>query len=100
MKTLIDNLTKTLESRVRLAAMSVLMANDAIDFNTLKELLQVTDGNLATHMATLEREGYVRVQKRFVGKRPQTTYSATGAGKAAFLDHVDALERLIRAGKK
>ena len=100
MKPLIENLTKTLESRVRLAAMSVLMVNESIDFNSLKELLHVTDGNLATHMATLEREGYVRVQKRFVGKKPQTTYSATNNGKTAFLEHVDALERLIRAGRR
>jgi DNA-binding HxlR family transcriptional regulator len=99
-KPLIENLTKTLESRVRLAAMSVLMVNESIDFNSLKELLHVTDGNLATHMATLEREGYVRVQKRFVGKKPQTTYSATNNGKTAFLEHVDALERLIRAGRR
>jgi len=99
-KTLIDNLSKALESRVRLAAMSVLMVNETMDFNSLKELLQVTDGNLATHMAVLEREGYVRVQKRFVGKKPHTTYAATSAGRAAFGEHVDALERLIRHGKR
>jgi DNA-binding MarR family transcriptional regulator len=99
-KTIIDNLSKAFESRVRLAAMSVLMVNEAIDFNSLKELLAVTDGNLATHMAVLEREGYVRVQKRFVGKKPHTTYTATSAGRAAFGEHVDALERLIRQGKR
>ena len=100
MKAITDNLSKALESRVRLAAMSVLMVNDSVDFNSLKELLQVTDGNLATHMAMLEREGYIRVQKRFVGKKPRTTYAATSSGKAAFLEHVEALERLIRAGKR
>jgi DNA-binding MarR family transcriptional regulator len=99
-RTLIDNLSKAFESRVRLAAMSVLMVNEAMDFNSLKELLAVTDGNLATHMAVLEREGYVRVQKRFVGKKPHTTYVATSAGRAAFGEHVDALERLIRQGKR
>ena len=99
MKAIIDNLSKALESRVRLAAMSILMVNESMDFNTLKEMLQVTDGNLATHMSVLEREGYIRVQKRFVGKKPQTTYVATGTGKAAFTEHVDALERLIRAGR-
>ena len=100
MKALLDNLSKALESRVRLAAMSVLMVNDSIDFNSLKDLLRVTDGNLATHMAVLEREGYVRVQKRFVGKKPQTTYAATRGGRAAFEEHVDALERLIQAGRR
>ena len=100
MKALIDNLSKAFESRVRLAAMSVLMVNDAMDFSSLKELLQVTDGNLATHMAVLEREGYIRVHKRFIGKKPQTTYSATASGKAAFADHVDALEQLIRTGRQ
>jgi DNA-binding MarR family transcriptional regulator len=99
-KTIIDNLSKALESRVRLAAMSVLMVNDTMDFNSLKDLLQVTDGNLATHMSVLEREGYIRVQKRFVGKKPQTIYSATAGGKAAFGEHVNALERLIRAGRR
>ncbi len=100
MKAIIDNLSKALESRVRLAAMSILMVNETMDFNALKELLQVTDGNLATHMAMLEREGYIRIQKRFVGKKPRTTYAATGSGKAAFIEHVDALERLIRAGRR
>jgi DNA-binding HxlR family transcriptional regulator len=80
--------------------MSILMVNEAMDFNSLKELLQVTDGNLATHMAMLEREGYIRIQKRFVGKKPHTTYAATSSGKAAFMGHVDALERLIRAGRR
>jgi DNA-binding MarR family transcriptional regulator len=99
-KAIIDKLAKALESRVRLAAMSSLMVNDTMDFNSLKGLLQVTDGNLATHMAVLEREGYIRVQKRFVGRKPQTTYTATSAGRAAFAEHVDALERLIRAGRR
>lgn len=99
MKGIIDNLSKALESRVRLAAMSVLVVNEAMDFNTLKELLQVTDGNLATHMSVLEREGYIRVRKRFVGRKPQTIYAATSSGKAAFAEHVDALERLIRTGR-
>lgn len=99
MKTIIDSLSKALESRVRLAAMSVLMVNETTDFNSLKDLLKVTDGNLATHMAVLEKQGYIRVLKRFVGKKPQTTYTATSKGKAAFVEHVDALERLIRAGK-
>jgi DNA-binding MarR family transcriptional regulator len=98
-KPIIDNLSKTLENRVRLAIMAVLMVNETVDFNTLKDLLQLTDGNLATHVALLEREGYLKVHKRFVGKKPRTTYAATGTGRAAFREHVDALEQLIRAGR-
>lgn len=99
MKPIIDNLSKTLENRVRLAIMAVLMVNETVDFNGLKDLLDLTDGNLATHIALLEREGYVKVQKRFVGKKPRTSYAATGAGRTAFREHVDALEQLIRAGR-
>lgn len=99
MKPIIDNLSKALENRVRLAIMAVLMVNETMDFNALKDLLQLTDGNLATHIGSLEREGYVKVQKRFVGRKPRTSYAATGAGRNAFREHVDALERLIRAGR-
>jgi len=98
-KPIIDNLSKTLENRVRLAIMAVLMVNETMDFNALKDLLELTDGNLATHIALLEREGYVKVQKRFVGKKPRTSYTATGTGRSAFREHVDALEQLIRAGR-
>lgn len=76
--------------------MSVLMVNDSIDFNTLKELLQVTDGNLASHSAALEKEGFVHIKKEFVGKKTLTTYSATKLGIKAFEEHLDALEKLIR----
>lgn len=96
MKEIIEHLNQVLENRVRLALMSILVVNDSMDFNTLKATLDVTDGNLASHIATLEKKHYVSVHKRFVGRRPSTTYSATAAGRRAFAEHLDALEQLIR----
>lgn len=92
----IHKLHKAFESRVRLGIMSVLMVNDSIDFNTLKDLLQVTDGNLASHSAALEKEGFIHIKKEFVGKKTLTTYSATKLGVKAFEEHLDALEKLIK----
>lgn len=80
--------------------MSVLMVNAHYDFNALKELLGVTDGNLASHIKALEKEQYITVTKSFVGKKPHTRYAASAAGKAAFRKHLDALEKLIRQQKK
>jgi len=92
----IHKLHKAFESRVRLGIMSVLMVNDSVDFNTLKELLDVTDGNLASHAAALEKEGFIHIKKEFVGKKTSTTYTATKTGIKAFESHLDALEKLIR----
>lgn len=75
--------------------MSVLMVNESADFNMLKELLGVTDGNLASHTKALEAESYIMIEKQFIGKKPNTKYIATAAGKKAFLDHIEALEKLI-----
>jgi DNA-binding MarR family transcriptional regulator len=76
--------------------MSILMVNESADFSTLKELLGVTDGNLASHVKALEAEGYLAVEKQFIGRKPNTSYKATNAGKDAFTAHIDALEKLIR----
>ena len=76
--------------------MSVLMVNETMDFNALKELLQLTDGNLASHLKALEELEYLAVNKQFIGRKPNTTYSATETGKKAFRDHLNALEALIR----
>ncbi len=84
------------ENRVRLGIMSALMVNDELDFNAMKQTLAVTDGNLASHITALEDEGYLKVKKSFVGKKPQTTYSVTAAGRRAFALHLDALEKLIK----
>ena len=96
MKDIFRHFNPVFENRVRLAVMSILMVNDSIDFNTLKEILDLTDGNLASHIAMLEKNRYVSVTKRFLGKKPLTTYAATAAGRRAFAQHLDALEHLIR----
>jgi DNA-binding MarR family transcriptional regulator len=95
-KSIIHNLDKTFENRVRLGIMSALMVNDELDFNAMKQTLDVTDGNLASHIAALEDEGYVKVKKAFVGKKPLTTYVVTAAGRRAFSEHLDVLEKLIK----
>jgi DNA-binding MarR family transcriptional regulator len=96
MKDIITNINKLFESRVRLGVMSVLLMNEKVDFNSLKETLNVTDGNLASHIAVLEKNKYIKVNKKFIGKKTNTSYSATDAGKKAFTEHLDALEKLIK----
>jgi len=88
-----------LEHRVRLQIMSVLMTNDGFEFNGLKELLTVTDGNLASHIKALEREKYVSVNKSFVDRKPNTKYKITERGRNAFKKHLDALESVIKQQK-
>ncbi len=99
MKNPIEHINKAFENRIRLGIMSVLMVNENTDFNSLKEMLQVTDGNLASHVAALEKAEYVKVHKQFVGRKPQTLYSATFAGRKAFMEHLDAIEKLIKQQK-
>lgn len=96
MKHLIHTLNKAFDHRVRLGVMAVLLANESVSFNDLKEVLDLTDGNLASHVAALEKAGYVLVSKQFIGKKPNTTYNATAEGKAAFQEHLAALEKLLR----
>jgi DNA-binding HxlR family transcriptional regulator len=96
-KDLISNINKTFESRVRLGIMSVLIVNHTCDFNSLKETLNVTDGNLASHLKALEEKGMIRVNKQFIGRKPNTSYSATESGIADFQQHLKALETLINS---
>ena len=98
MKNIIADLNKAFESRVRLGIMSILMVNDNVDFNAIKEALNLSDGNLASHLKALEGTGYITMYKEFVGRKPRTSYSATAIGKAAFKSHLDALEKLINGG--
>ena len=95
MKTIIQNINKAFDHRIRLGIMSILMVNESADFNMLKELLGVTDGNLASHTKALEAENYIQIEKQFIGKKTNTRYIATKEGKKAFKDHIDALEKLI-----
>lgn len=92
----IENLNKIFDSRIRLGIMSALMVNTDVSYNELKELLQVTDGNLASHMKGLEENGFVKVQKGFIGRKTSTIYSVTKAGEKAFRQHLDALEQMIK----
>ena len=95
MENIIANLNKVFDSRIRLGIMSILSVNDAIDFNTMKELLELTDGNLASHLKALENIDYVRSSKQFIGRKPNTKYQITGLGKRDFKEHLDALEKFI-----
>jgi DNA-binding MarR family transcriptional regulator len=96
MSSLIEHLNKSFDSRIRLGIMSLLMVNDWIDFGTMKELLDLTDGNLASHITALEKENYIEIKKVFVGKKPNTSYKATEEGRSAFKAHLDALEQLLK----
>ncbi len=95
MKSSISNLQKVFESRIRLGIMSALMVNDTLDFNGLKGLLGITDGNLASHLKTLEQQDIIVVSKQFIGRKPCTTYKATSHGRDLFRRHLTALEQLI-----
>jgi DNA-binding MarR family transcriptional regulator len=92
----LDNFHKAFENKARLGIMSVLMVNDLVSFNELKELLEMTDGNLATHLKAIEKAKFLRVKKEFVDRKPKTTYEATSEGKIAFEAHLKVLEELIK----
>ena len=79
--------------------MSILMVNEEVNFNDLKQMLEVTDGNLATHLLNLEENGFLKVHKGFIGKKTNTTYSVTKAGEKAFNEHITALENMIKGIK-
>ena len=92
----VENLNKAFDNRIRLGIMSILMVNDDMNFNSLKEMLQLTDGNLASHLKGLEEIGYIAVNKGFIGRKTNTTYEVTANGRKAFTEHLDALETLIK----
>jgi DNA-binding MarR family transcriptional regulator len=95
----ISGLNKIFDNRIRLGVMSVLMVNEEISFNDLKQMMEVTDGNLATHLVTLEESGFIKVHKGFIGRKTNTTYSITRTGQKAFGDHIVALEQMIKGMK-
>ena len=96
MTNIISKLNKAFESRVRLGIMSVLTVNDTVDFNAMKQLMELTDGNLASHLKALESVGYIQSVKQFVGRKPNTQYSITDEGRECFKAHLDALEELFK----
>ena len=97
--TILEGLNKTFESKIRLGIMSVLVANESADFATLKSLLGITDGNLASHTRSLEEAGYIRCEKKFIGRKPNTTYIITQSGREAFTAHINALENFLKECK-
>jgi DNA-binding MarR family transcriptional regulator len=99
-KGFITDFNKAFESRIRLGIMSILVVNDSVDFATLKAQLQVTDGNMASHLTALEKLQYIEVRKQFIGRKPNTSYAVTEAGRKAFADHLNALERLLNQREK
>jgi len=99
LKNPITGLNKIFESRIRLGVMTILLVNDAINFNDLKQMLEVTDGNLATHLVNLETNGFIKVHKGFIGRKTNTTYAITKTGEKAFIDHLTALENMIKGVK-
>jgi DNA-binding PadR family transcriptional regulator len=99
-KEIISKLNKQFESRVRLGIMSVLVVNETVDFVTMKDLLDTSDGNLASHLAALEKNRLIEVRKQFIGRKPNTRYRITEAGRNAFKEHLDYLTKLIRRNEK
>jgi predicted transcriptional regulator len=95
----LHNFNKAFENKIRLQIMSVLVVNDYFDFNSLKELLDLTDGNLASHLKFLEKEEFIEVFKSFTGRKPLTQYKASSRGKKAFKKHLEDLEILIKQQK-
>ncbi len=99
MKVLLNHLNKAFESRIRLGIMSALAVNEMLDFTSLKEYLNVTDGNLASHIKALEKEKYIGIEKSFIGRKPNTKYFITTEGKKAFDEHLRVLEKIIKSQK-
>jgi DNA-binding HxlR family transcriptional regulator len=97
MRVEISRLNKLFENRVRLGIMSVLIIHDSYDFNSLKEALDVTDGNLASHLKALEENKLIRVNKQFIERKPNTSYSITETGRHLFKIHLKALEDIIKS---
>lgn len=96
MKEILKDLDKAFENRTRLGIMSALGVNDYLDFNALKELLGLTDGNLASHLKSLEKSKYITFEKEFLDRKPKTNYAATTKGKSAFKKHINAIEQLLK----
>ncbi len=98
-----SELDKLIHQPVRLRIMASLVAldpQDQVDFTYLRELLDVTDGNLGAHLQKLEAGGYIRVEKTFVARKPRTFLAATAKGRSAYHEHVEALKRILSGGEK
>ncbi|MFK2819717.1 transcriptional regulator [Flavobacteriaceae sp. LMIT009] len=96
---LLAKINKVFDHRIRLGIMSILMVNEYAEFKSLKQLLEVTDGNLASHIKALEKEDYIIIEKQFIGRKPNTRYSTSKVGRKAFKEHIEALEGIINKQK-
>jgi DNA-binding MarR family transcriptional regulator len=92
-------LDRVIHEKGRLAIMSMLAATPELSFTELRDALGMTDGNLTTHIRTLQHEGYLAVAKSYQHKRPLTTCSLTAAGRKAFMEYIDLLEKIVRQNK-
>lgn len=99
MKEIITHLRKAFDHRIRLGVMSMLMVEEWVDFTHLRDNLEVSDGNLASHLKSLDKEGYIELRKQFIGRKPNTSYRATEKGRTAFLEHLAYLEKIINLQK-
>jgi len=93
----IEKLDKAFNNKIRLGMMSALAVNDFLDFKALKSLLDVTDGNLASHASALEKLKYIHIEKSFIGKKPNTQYSITPLGKKSFNHHLTGLAEILKS---
>jgi DNA-binding MarR family transcriptional regulator len=92
-------LDRVIHEKGRLAIMSMLAASPELSFTEMRDTLKMTDGNLTTHIRTLQEAGYVSVTKSFQNNRPLTTCSLTSAGKKAFTGYINLLEEIIQQTK-
>jgi DNA-binding MarR family transcriptional regulator len=99
-KNIISGLNKLFDSRIRLGIMSILTVNDWVDFNTMKDLIETTDGNLASHITALEKNELIEIRKQFIGRKPNTRYRITHKGRELFKQHIDYLSQLIDGQNK
>ena len=96
MKNIILNINRAFDKRVRFGIMSILVVTESADFKRLKELLGVTDGNLASHAKALEKVNYIKIEKQFINRKPNTKYYASELGKQEFKKYINALEKIIK----
>jgi len=92
-------LDRVIHEKGRLAIMSMLAASAELSFTEMRDALGMTDGNLTTHIRALQQEGYVSVAKSYQNRRPLTTCALTAAGRKAFAEYIDLLEKIVRQNK-
>jgi DNA-binding MarR family transcriptional regulator len=93
----LEGIDPLIHSPARLAIMAMLATGDELDFTLMRDRLELTDGNLSTHLRKLEDGGYVKCKKAFLGRRPRSSYRLLPKGRKAFEQHVAALDRFVRA---